>query len=126
MDLKRSVKKLLISLPPYRRWVSSLSQERDSAQRRLAAAEKELEQQRSQAKETTAKRQGIASDPVWAPNGHFHSPIPALRDVKLRSDELFEIPDAIRGVDLNDARQDELLKLFAGFYAELPFSEHKS
>jgi len=120
------MKKLFISLPPYRRWLAGLTQERDLAQYRLAAAEKELEKQRTQWKWMTEQIERIGSEPIWAPSGHFHSPIPALSDVKASLDEIFQIPNGVRGVDLNDQRQQELLNLFAEFYAEQPFSEHKS
>jgi len=126
VDLKRSLKKLFISLPPYRRWLAELTQERDLAQYRLAAAEKELEKQRTEWDWMTDQIEQIGSEPIWAPSGHFHSPIPALSDVKASSEEIFAIPNGVRGVDLNDQRQQELLNLFADFYAEQPFSDHKS
>ena len=65
------------------------------------------------------------SEPIWVPPGHFYSPIPSIRDLKVYKDEVFDVPAAIRGIDLNESRQVELLELFGQFYSEQPFTPQK-
>jgi len=81
---------------------------------RIAALEREVATLRAEA---AARR-------TWVPPGHYYSPIPDVAQVLARADELFfrqqrELP----GVDLNFARQEELLRLFEPYYAEQPFDE---
>ena len=57
------------------------------------------------------------------PPGHFSSPIPNLKDVLARADEIFapntrEIP----GLDLREAEQLALLDTLSAYYGELPFT----
>lgn len=59
--------------------------------------------------------------PVFAPPGHFYSPIPSLADVRARAEELFdasvlEVPD----VDLDRAGQLEVLEVLHRHYVEEP------
>ena len=80
---------------------------------RIAALERELETLRGEARTRT-----------WVPPGHYYSPIPDPAQVRARAAELFfrrhrELP----GIDLNFARQEELLRLFVPFYAEQPWDE---
>ena len=59
---------------------------------------------------------------IWVPPGHFYSPIPALLDLKVNEEEVFTPPPAIRGIDLNEGMQLDLLNRFAAFYGEQPFT----
>ena len=81
---------------------------------RIAALERELEQLRAAA----------ARQRTWVPPGHYYSPIPDPVQLRERADELFfrqrhELP----GIDLNFARQEELLRIFLPFYAEQPWDD---
>jgi hypothetical protein len=62
----------------------------------------------------------------FAPPGHFYSPIPSLDEVKRDEHRLFERERELAGIELNEARQLELLRRFRRYYAELPFPEHKT
>ena len=59
---------------------------------------------------------------LFSPPGHFYSPLPDLKAVAARP-ELFSAGDDLPGIDLNVERQLELLRAFAGLYADLPFPE---
>jgi predicted O-methyltransferase YrrM len=58
------------------------------------------------------------------PPGHFYSPIPNLKEVRRRADRIFDrTRRELPGIDLNEAGQLELLRQFAGYYAEMPFRD---
>jgi len=59
-----------------------------------------------------------------APPGHFHSPLPDLREIKARDSELFDqrMTDC-PSVDLNDEVQKGLFEQFVAYYGDLPFPE---
>jgi hypothetical protein len=57
---------------------------------------------------------------LWAPPGHFYSPIPCLEEVKLRDETIFAIPRSLPGIDLNEAGQRSLLCEMRPYYAEMP------
>jgi predicted O-methyltransferase YrrM len=59
---------------------------------------------------------------VWVPPGHFYSPIASFSELKVDEEEIFEVPPAIRGVDLNEGGQLAFLKELAAFYPEQPFT----
>ena len=59
----------------------------------------------------------------WPP-GHFYSPIPSLREVRRRESAIFgAMPQALPGIDLNDAGQVALFHELQRYYAEQPFSD---
>lgn len=62
----------------------------------------------------------------FVPPGHFYSPIPSLDEVKWDEHRLFDRSRELVGIELNEARQLELLNDFRRYYAELPFPEHKT
>jgi len=110
-------------VPPIRR----LMDQRDSLQRENAALHKDLD---AKAIENNSLRTRLQTawreiPEIWQPPGHFYSPIPAVRELKTIEEEIFNAPPRIRGVDLNESEQLDLLKIFAGYYADQPFSEHK-
>lgn len=57
--------------------------------------------------------------------GHYGSTIPSSAEIKAKSDALFrkQSPDRM-GIDLNDARQIELVKKINSYYADFPFTPH--
>ena len=68
----------------------------------------------------------VSRDQFCFPGGHFYSPIPSIKDVKLREEEIFgDIPKSIPGIDLNEARQLELLREFMSYYKDIPFETGK-
>lgn len=58
--------------------------------------------------------------------GHYHSPLPNIKEIKDREEEIFFIPEDIPGINLNIDKQLELLKSFQTFYKEIFFSYEKS
>ena len=65
---------------------------------------------------------------VRYPTGSYYSPIPSLREVRRREDEIFARPPEARtlpGIDLNEAGQLALLDTVARFYPEQPFAEKR-
>ncbi len=60
------------------------------------------------------------------PPGHFYSPIPDIKTIQSNADLIFDTsPKHIEAVDLNEDRQIQLAKSFAGFYSDLPFTDKK-
>jgi len=119
--VQNTIKSILSFIPPFDRFLARISalrqengvlrQELEQSQRALQAASSELES---------------VTKALWVPPGHFYSPVPDLLDLEMNSDEIFEIPPAIRGIELNESRQLELLKEFRGLYAGQPFTASKS
>jgi predicted O-methyltransferase YrrM len=63
----------------------------------------------------------------FAPPGHFYSPIPDIKEIRLNSETIFdrsvrEIP----GVELNNKAQLSIAKDFIEFYSDMPFSDNRS
>jgi len=59
---------------------------------------------------------------IWQPPGHFYSPIPSISQLKMDEEEIFAAPPGIRGVDLNEKTQLELLRQLGTYYPEQPFA----
>jgi predicted O-methyltransferase YrrM len=63
----------------------------------------------------------------YVPPGHFYSPIPNLDYVRANEAAIFgSTPEVIPGVDLAESAQLQLLEEFKRYYAELPFTPHKT
>ena len=61
------------------------------------------------------------------PAGHFYSPLPDMKQIRLEPEALFEHPaEACPGVELKDQRQQGVLGELARYYGELPFPERPS
>lgn len=60
------------------------------------------------------------------PPGHFSSPIPNIKEVVSRGDELFDqsVRD-IPGIDLREDQQINLLHALSGYYVDLPFTPNR-
>jgi predicted O-methyltransferase YrrM len=118
--LKNAAKQFAANVPLIRRLLAdrdALRQENGALQQQIAQLTRELKSTR--AKFIAASR---AQRDMWAPPGHFYSPIPAVSELKLHEAEIFTRPRAIRGVDLCEERQLHLLKELAAFYPEQPFT----
>jgi len=62
----------------------------------------------------------------FVPPGHFYSVIPDLNDIKQREQRLFAPPTKILpGINMREEEQVDMLKQFAQFYQEQPFSDNK-
>jgi len=119
-QLKKNLKRAAALIPPIRRLLDdreALRQQTVNLQQELATLKREL-------KTTRAKFlvEWQQHPDIWVPPGHFYSPLPAIRDLKLNEEDVFAYPPSIRGVDLNEQVQVDLLNHFATFYAEQPFS----
>ena len=65
----------------------------------------------------------LAAYEVGWPPGHFYSPVPSLHEVATREDRIFVAsPPGLPGIDLNVARQLELLEEFSAFSTTMPFT----
>ena len=61
------------------------------------------------------------------PPGHFYSPIPDLRELREQTSARCEQGiENLPGIELNEARQLEMVDAFAQFYGELPFPDKQS
>lgn len=58
--------------------------------------------------------------------GHYYSPIPARKDVINYVNAQKPVPEAIPGINLNEAHQFELLNDFLPFYREVPFPKERA
>jgi predicted O-methyltransferase YrrM len=100
--------------------------ERDSLQRENEALQKNVNTLSAEVQDLRTRVQtGWQQVPgIWQPPGHFYSPIPEVAEVKLDEEEIFAAPPGIRGIDLNEKAQLELLRHFATtYYSEQPFTE---
>jgi predicted O-methyltransferase YrrM len=59
---------------------------------------------------------------IWQPPGHFYSPIPSISHLKMDEEEIFAAPPGVRGVDLSEKTQLDLLRQFEAYYREQPFT----
>jgi hypothetical protein len=58
---------------------------------------------------------------TWQPPGHFYSPIPSLEEIQADAKRIFQNPvPPLSGVNLNVARQLELLSTIGRYHADLP------
>jgi hypothetical protein len=117
---KANLKRLARLLPPLR----TLLTERDDLRNKNADLQREVEKL---AHELDSSREKFMAawqqrEDLWVPPGHFYSPIPSLTVLKMDDQEIFEIPQVIRGVDLNEDGQLAFLKELAVFYPEQPFT----
>jgi hypothetical protein len=115
-------------LDDLRRQHSLLHLKLQESERSLAAKEKELQ---SASEELDRVRRSlsptyVANELLWVPPGHFYSPIPSISDMKSSETEIFDFPPAIRGVELNEAQQVELLEQFGKIAADQPFPAEKT
>src|SRR5688572_3219514 len=133
-NLRHSARSLFASVGPFKRWLAEL----EAARTEAAKLKGELETAKLDLSDVRAKLQ-VASDellrvkgartlsfagedPLFVPVGHFYSPIPASEDLRASEEDLFAVPPAIRGIDLNEPEQIQLLEKFKGLYSEQPFT----
>ncbi|MBI4777032.1 MAG: class I SAM-dependent methyltransferase [Deltaproteobacteria bacterium] len=63
---------------------------------------------------------------LFAPPGHFHSPIPSITEIRKDEQRIFEFKsEIIPGVDLNKEYQLRLLDQLEVFYSELPYTQDR-
>ena len=63
----------------------------------------------------------------FVPPGHFYSPIPALDDIRGNEGSIFgNVSGQIRGINLREAEQLQLLGSLKKYYDELPFRAQKT
>lgn len=61
---------------------------------------------------------------TWQPPGHFYSPIPSLEEVRRHEAEIFANDSSQLGaINLFEARQLQLLEVFASLCKDIPFTE---
>lgn len=110
------VEKILMQFP----FVKSLLREREQ----LRSDINDLMLQREK---INAELHEIRSSYLFAPPGHFYSPIPSIEGVRKHESRVFnQIPKDIPGVDLREPEQLALLQQFKQYCAQLPFKSEKS
>jgi predicted O-methyltransferase YrrM len=63
----------------------------------------------------------------WVPPGHFYSPVPDMKEVEQRANQIWPKPPLeIAGIDLRASEQAKLLSLFEGFRSEQPFERDQN
>lgn len=62
---------------------------------------------------------------TWVPPGHFYSPIPSIRNIRQKENDIWNVPEDIPGIDLNIENQIKLFHKFKEYYNELPFGNYK-
>jgi hypothetical protein len=120
MGLKNTIKQLAAVIPPLRRLMAhrdALSAENIELRREIGILIDDLKAARARYRPAQKLHPEL-----WVPPGHFYSPLPSVATVKVLEQEIFELPPGIRGVNLNEAGQLELLKRFAALYPECPFA----
>jgi len=134
---KAQLKRGLASIPPFRRWFSQIDAlrkrtddlERDlnAANWQAAAVQQELKTRTDELARVKAAHPAMFpnGEPLWMPPGHFYSPIPAEPVIRANEEEIFRIPAGVRGVDLHEPQQLDLLRRFAGLYQDQPFTSEK-
>jgi hypothetical protein len=98
--IMQAIRSILEKLPP----IKQLTHERDSFSAEL--------------------RQYKQSAGVFPP-GHFYSPIPAIDEIKKDEDRIFDSPQDLSGIDLNEKEQLEFLHACESLYDEIPFPAQK-
>ena len=119
--VKNTIKSFLSFIPPFDQFLARIR----TLRKENATLRNELEQSQ-QALQVARVELEAVTRALWVAPGHFYSPIPDLLDLDMSSDEIFAIPPAIRGIDLNESRQLELLEEFRRLYANQPFSASKA
>ena len=60
---------------------------------------------------------------LFAPPGHYYSPLPDLKAIKENRKQIFLQHDPLLGLDIGHSRQIDLLKTFRKHYADMPFQD---
>jgi len=63
---------------------------------------------------------------LWAPPGHFYSPIPSIDEIRENEEKIFQVPGKIPAIDLNEEEQMLFFDAFREYYKELPFKYEKT
>ena len=128
MDTRTWARAILRSLPQtWRRLrdapgIDDLIGQRDQAQREVAELRAELSRRPTQPREDAPP----TVPPMWAPVGHYYSPLPDLDDVRARRASIFASRiDDIPGVELNPAAQLALLERLSRYYPDQPFDTER-
>ena len=62
----------------------------------------------------------------FAPPGHFYSPLPDIREVRVNETRIFdETPHDLLAINMNREFQIQLVDSFSDFYGEIPFQDEK-
>jgi hypothetical protein len=58
----------------------------------------------------------------WRPPGHFYSPIPTMHEIEAQQERIFQRPDHLEGLDLNEDAQLALFKTLAPLINDVSFN----
>jgi hypothetical protein len=119
--VRKTLKQFIASIPPFDGWFAQI----DKLREENTGLTVELERSTRELHRMHEKWNRLSSQ-LWQPPGHFYSPIPSFEDLKINETEIFEIPPAVRGVDLNEQQQLDLLNRFKEFYPDMPFTVEKA
>lgn len=96
--------------------------------RHLPFLNKVFEERESFRRERNELNVALRNLRMYRDPGHFYSPIPLLEEVSKEREKLFpqSLPSSLPGIDLNIARQEELLQKFRRILPDCPFPREKS
>ena len=58
----------------------------------------------------------------WRPPGHYYSPVPTMNEIEAQQDRIFQRPDHLAGLDLNEDAQLALFKTLAPLISDVSFN----
>jgi predicted O-methyltransferase YrrM len=126
IDIRRLLERTAFHIPYSHDWLAerdALRIENHSLHSKLQQLNADLERTQADLQATQAQLAQMIS--LFQPPGHFYSPIPDIAELKSNYYQVFTFPESIPDVDLNVARQFELLDQFRDWYSEQPFSRTK-
>ena len=66
--------------------------------------------------------EGVIPFLEWVPPGHFYSPVPTMGEIDEQRDRIFQDPDHLDGLDLNEEGQLTLLQTLAPLMSDASFN----
>ncbi|MDR5756314.1 class I SAM-dependent methyltransferase [Caballeronia sp. LZ035] len=108
-------------------YLQAANDERDSLRSSVETLETQEHQTLNRVHADLDRLQRFGEGPPFVPNGHFYSPIPALKEVQRNQQRIFgEWPRELPGIDLREASQLSLLESFLDQYRDLPFGDDET
>jgi hypothetical protein len=88
----------------------------------IEALQRELAQRELTQRTAAAGSDGSGPFLNWRPPGHYYSPVPDMDDIRRQADRIYDRPDHLVGVDLNEDAQLELFKVLAPLANDVDFN----
>lgn len=81
-----------------------------------------LQRELAQRDPVTGSSPGSMAFLTWRPPGHYYSPVPDMDDIGRQADRIYDRPDHLNGVDLNEHAQLELFESLAPLANDVAFN----